>query len=513
MRQLILLFAIASIGWASYGQEAGLPIYPNGLIYSSGTMSRLKFIVDSLQLKFRHCDLSRDYYSVRQGKGHAVSLDSGNIRMALADIRRGIGYEEFIKKYPQAGVDSFILVTEQEYGNEAKEKLLRYTNQTATQSRLETIEIVKDRETDSSKWGISGKKGSWVFDYTHLLRHKDEKIKAFYLLQEPSSEKMRDVYARLVLYTDCMTDTATTVYYKDANSSGRWDIFSKRTGKPSADAQNAFWEYVDLNTKRYFPKPSRGKWKSEPLRYDSLRDVFIKDSLSSRPLFKQLLATAVEDALRFHRVTGDIFERYTEIYYSRSAALQMKRNRIVIGSCSMDPSPRNHAMKIAQLAAETADWSVFLKAHLDIMNDRFDRASDGTYAWGGRKTYLKELEDLDLDVTDLLLGISLRMADPSENHYFGNIGRLGRALAETKDRTQLEEKILAMIRDTTLDDYNRLIQHYLFLNYMYYLPAKESRLTDMEKLVAADKTMPAYISSHLKINHEFIDKGLTGSLW
>lgn len=170
-------------------------------------------------------------------------------------------------------------------------------------------------------------------------------------------------------------------------------------------------------------------------------------------------------------------------------------------------------MKIAQLAAETADWSVFLKAHLDIMNDRFDRASDGTYAWGGRKTYLKELEDLDLDVTDLLLGISLRMADPSENHYFGNIGRLGRALAETKDRTQLEEKILAMIRDTTLDDYNRLIQHYLFLNYMYYLPAKESRLTDMEKLVAADKTMPAYISSHLKINHEFIDKGLTGSLW
>jgi hypothetical protein len=78
------------------------------------------------------------------------------------------------------------------------------------------------------------------------------------------------------------------------------------------------------------------------------------------------------------------------------------------------------------LAAETAEWPVFLRAHLDIMNDHFERFTDGSYAWGGRKTYLKEIEDLNIDVPDLLLGTSLRIVDPSENHYFGYSGRLGR---------------------------------------------------------------------------------------
>jgi hypothetical protein len=110
------------------------------------------------------------------------------------------------------------------------------------------------------------------------------------------------------------------------------------------------------------------------------------------------------------------------------------------------------------------------------------------------------------------LGISLRIGNASENHYFGNVGRLGRALAETKDRVRLEERILAMIRDTTLDDYNRLILHYLLLNYIYYLPGKESRLASLAKLEAADKTMPAYILSRLKLDREGVEKGANNGL-
>ena len=83
------------------------------------------------------------------------------------------------------------------------------------------------------------------------------------------------------------------------------------------------------------------------------------------------------------------------------------RETRVVGSCSMDSSPREHAINIAMLSAETTDWSVFLRAHLDIMNDRFDRVSDGSYAWKDRNTYIKELEQLDINVSDLIFGKSL----------------------------------------------------------------------------------------------------------
>ncbi len=49
----------------------------------------------------------------------------------------------------------------------------------------------------------------------------------------------------------------------------------------------------------------------------------------------------------------------------------------------------------------------------------FDRMSDGSYAYAGRKTYLKELEELNLDVVDLILGLSLRAENMAEKHYVG----------------------------------------------------------------------------------------------
>ena len=185
----------------------------------------------------------------------------------------------------------------------------------------------------------------------------------------------------------------------------------------------------------------------------------------------------------------------------------MKRNRKVFGSCSMDNSPRVHAMSIAVLAAESISWEVFLRAHLDIMNDRFDRASDGSYAWAGRGTYIKEIEELNIEVQELLLGISLRISNPSKNHYYGNISRLGRALAETQNRIALEEQILSMIQDPLLDIYNRILMHYLFLNYTYYLPDQKLRLDNLKKLELADQSLPQDIKVKIKIKREnFEDK-------
>lgn len=164
-------------------------------------------------------------------------------------------------------------------------------------------------------------------------------------------------------------------------------------------------------------------------------------------------------------------ENVEEISFSKKIELlEQWRNTRVIGMCSQDIAPRIHAIEIAFLAAETANWEVFLKAHLDIMNDRFERVSDGSYAWNERKTYIKELEELEIDLTSLLLGISFRIDNPAENHYYGNVWRLGRAISESEQVEEFEQAIVEIVQNEELDFLNRALGYFLFDSYVHNLP-------------------------------------------
>jgi hypothetical protein len=145
-----------------------------------------------------------------------------------------------------------------------------------------------------------------------------------------------------------------------------------------------------------------------------------------------------------------------------------------MGSCSQDSRPREHARDIAILAAQAHSWDIFLRAHLDIMNDRFERATDGSYAWEARKTYLKELEELNLNIVDLMLGLTLRAQNVAGNHYYGTIWRMGWALTESKEKALFEEKAMAMMKDNSLDEFNRGLIFLLYKTYINYLDEKES---------------------------------------
>ena len=167
----------------------------------------------------------------------------------------------------------------------------------------------------------------------------------------------------------------------------------------------------------------------------------------------------------------------------------------------MDSRPRIHALNIAMLSAETIKWEIFLRSHLNIMNDRFDRVSDGSYAQKERNTYIKEIEVLDINVLDLILGISLRIENPSKNHYFSSINRVGRALSESSNPESVETSILNMISDNELDDYNRILMYYLFDNYNYNLVDEKAKKLNQSKLQVAVATMPDYISSRIIVEN------------
>ena len=163
----------------------------------------------------------------------------------------------------------------------------------------------------------------------------------------------------------------------------------------------------------------------------------------------------------------------------------------------MDMSPRIHAQEIAVLAAETVKWDIFLRAHLDIMNDRFDRVSDGSYAWVGRRTYIKELENLGINVPDLLIGTGLRSSNVSNNHYNSYASRLGRTISESKDRIAFETQLIDMINDENLDDYNRLLMFYIYRVYVQELEDYEKSWKN-EKVDKIKMGLPNYLNAQIK---------------
>ncbi len=496
MKYVLLTVVLVCQGITGFGQWSEFTIHPNGLIYSDSTINRLKFVVDSLHIKYKNCDLNKSYYSVPQTWGHYILLDTGDVVGALKDIQANMSYSTFLKKYPLAQADSNTLITRRVKSDE-RSSWIEYRNQTAADFGDQTLTIKHDSADfiDPNGSYTNGKKDKWAYNYNKGSDYSKAKIEAFYFDKPFSSTVLPERYARMVLYSDCMIDTLTDTYLETAQYDR--EILEKEYGPKYL----AFVQYLI----KKIDYPSKDMLL---FREDSVKEAYIKDRLSMQPEFKDLLTAAVEETLQGKYITNDWFESCVARYYSGKAALTMIRGRIVMGFCSRDQAPRRHTLQIALLAAETADWQVFLRTHLNIMNDNIHRAVDASYAKKYRDTYIKELEGLDINVVELMMAISLRIDNAASNHYFGDIERLGRALAESKDRDKLEQKMISFILDNALDDYNRVIMHYLFLNYIYYLDKKEDRLAGLQKLETAEKELPRNLSSKLVIVYrEYIEKG------
>ncbi len=412
MKLLTVILAGLFISSNTCSQNKEFKVYDNGLIYNERTMSRLGYIVDSLNLKFKSCDMNKKYYSTYQATGHLVKLESGDIKAAKADMEKDIPVDAFLKKYPKATVQRDVIIIKYRYKDyEDKYKV-----------EFEHFSLTNDYGFSITSHDLSlyekDLQNKWLFDYYKGNSSYAASIQAFYFPNKFTSAEIPHKYALMIGYADCMVDTSVAKF-KENTEDG---------------------------------------WVELPADWTSL------------PGKKQ---TTLLDKMRSTRV---------------------------IGYCSMDGRPREHALHIALLSAETAKWEVFLKAHLDIMNDRFERASDGSYAWGQRNTYINELEELNINVQDLVFGITFRIENSAKNHYYGSIGRMGRAIAETKNRAEMEQGMLSIISDRDLDVYNRLLFYFLFRNYAYHLKDESIKKECNEKIALARNTLPAYVQKQLNGN-------------
>jgi hypothetical protein len=464
----------------------------NGLIYSNKAIGQLKHIVDSLSLKFKVCELNKTYLSVPQAKAHYITLSISNVRDARKDMDDNMPFEAFMAKYPSCSNEKDLLITRDSYEGYQHKQYTSFRSISTNDRTDHSIEL----EGNPAKYQ-KPLKGRWIYSYYGKSEYSAEEIRAFYFTEEFKQISLPEKYARMVQYTDCLVDTTAEIFYDKAKQSGvRYKANQAVTGK-------GLLAYIDQHVEPVplYDEKNADVWDKLYQAWQKRKDSLVTNVLSQTGTFKTLLAEAVT-YINKNGGSNDELEQYVEAYYSPKVALEMKRNRIVIGGCSQDMSPRIHALNIARLSAETTNWETFLRAHLDIMNDRFQRASDGSYAWKERKTYIKELEVLDINVPDLLLGVSLRVSNPSQRHYFGSINRIGRALSESGKPAEIEERMLAMITDTTLDNYNRVLAYYLFVNYTYNLEDKNRQKENQNRLDQAAKTFPDFIANRPDVKKE-----------
>lgn len=470
-----VMFLLCLTSLLAVGQMGEFKIYNNGLIYDEATMARLGSIVDSLNLKFRSCDLSHPYYSFDQGLAWQVKVPNREVRKL---IESGVSWEDFQKRYP-GRVQGQLWIIKTRFTNYEDQPMLEYAGLPYGWNSEPSIQLPDKPDNNKTSGWVVSRDGDRAFYFPKLERYT-----------------LPFEYARLVQYVDCMIDTTAEIFlpqakgrlYEEPKTNTRaGDFMTWANSYPGKPRELDYSRVRDDD----FDSLSNHHWHQYRV-WDSLRRAHVEEQLKTSPERRRQLAQSIEESIQNGNST-DEFESYVERYVSPAQALQLKRSRRVIGGCSMDMSPRYHAMEICKLSAETAQWDIFLRSHLDIMNDRFERVSDGSYAWAGRKTYLKELEELEIPAIDLLLGTSLRVANVSDNHYWSSISRTGRALIDAEDKEAPENRLISIIQDTKLDPYNRLLIAYLFSNYVGHMEDETLREASAKRLDTVVATLPDYM--------------------
>jgi len=478
---------------AGYGQNEYVK-YTDGLVYRDSTKNRLIHIADSLNTRFGQGAFNKQYYSVPQGIASSIHMIKG--------------------KYPAADTATNRLLTKTAEQRSATCSNTYYWLQGPDDIHPPFIYITVSAPCDpyAHMGGPTGVKGNWVYNYSSISPDGRGGLTAFYITQAPESKPIPHEYAEMMRYADCLLDTTSQVFYPNALNSGDIRDLIMYAKNARGGQELAFLNHFHNDTahlvKRYgMVVPEKMEW----LYRDSLLKSYICDSLATQPAFRLLVAGAAEEILRTKAVTDNTFEYCVSVCYSKEAALALKRNRLDDDECgnAMGMGHRMHCHNIAVLAAETANWPVFLRARLDVMNDVVDRDLASARHWR-RASHVNELEDLHIDVPQLMLGLSLAKGNAAKVHYPYSIGMFGQACAETSHPKAMEKKLLDMMSDPRLDNYNRLLMRYLFLKIVFFLPDKEDRLACLQDLQEADKTLPLCIAPRAKVNQRLFEQGVAG---
>ncbi len=489
MKQIIFL-ATMLFSIACNAQYAGILIGDNALIYPDSTLNRLKRVSDSLTLKCK-TEPPKAYKSKAQAKAHFIQIGKSRSKEALLDIEANIPFEDFVKKYKTANVDRDVLVVKSRYKDDDGQSMVDFSN----------VQFVNDGEyiltfEDDQVLYDKPKKGKWLFKFIEADKYWDsgDSLMAFYFTGEFETAALPAKYTALAQYVDCLIDPSSDMLSENAHVSYE-DICTDPSSRVCR-----FIEYVHAANQ----KPdviNIDDWIKAAvlLREWESKRMEKADELKRRdPKFNVLMDEALK-AAKAGAVTDDEFHNYIERYYPPAEALALKRNKKVLHRLLLRGEYIQHAIHLARLSAKALNWNVFIRAHIAFLGEEFVDSHDKDQLIT-RYDYSKELEALDLNLPDLLLGSCLAVEGAGPYHHSIDVWRAAAVFVSGKSsvRKEVEQKLLDMISDKELDDYNRSQMYFVYEHISERLVSEVSTKND-DRLAVAVGTLPTYLKKRIEV--------------
>lgn len=480
MKRILPIALFFAIHQASVSQET---------IIKDHTVPALNKIIDSLENDLIENDIPR-FLSLPQTTGHYFNVKTAFPGDFINALKKGTPLDSLRVKFPNLQIDRDLLIIKNSYTlTNGEEKLeiksfqIKFNNDHKITLEASDSLVNRNHEFYYSDYPV----------YESDLRN----IRGFYLNENFVQQDIPEVYARWVNYTDHLVPSETRLFFNN-NS----DPYSHITVTTPIDSLVTYFASItnqpvyDRNQNFESHRMLMDQWEEKrAARADSL---FRMD-----PNFKNLLLEALDFAEKNQKSNGEL-EVFVAQLISKERALKLMRYNQQIGTCSFDNGPLEQQKRMARLAAEIPDWGVFIRSFLNVMNDNVSRVANSNIASEGRKTYIEELQKLDLDVKTLLFGSNMRIADTGNGYYFSDGGKVAKAFSVLKeaDKDFFEATVESLIKDDRLDAFNKLHFHNTLSNYHYFLKDSPRKQEVAQKLERLTGFMPSPIRSRFQEPHK-----------
>lgn len=464
------------------------------LLYSDTAKEGLRHIVDSLNLDFRASE-SKIYKAPMQGRGDYFFIKGDEAHDALKDIEAGVTFRQMADKYPKAEMQPDILVvrTKQEVDT------LKMTSFSVVSMGYLMPSVFFQNADDAIEKVIKG----WIYNYDE----KENAINAFYFSKEMTAPELPERYSRMLQYKDHLMPDGNAIYFDYAwectppyiyiagpKMQAFYDDLNSKLKRPAFDDENMTTAEMlesDLSRKEQYEEERKKSYRAELDKWEATRMARVDSLMQKNTGFRKLFSEALDEARNHLTVTDEEFEEYAEIYASKEDALYFKRCRKVATIYPEDKTPYLHRIDIARLAAETLNWGVYIAAQTEILNEKlmFTKEYDAEIP---DITFVKELEAINVNVVDFLLGCALK-TDDTETYFGLGLFKLSRPFAEAFENEYAGNSMLAMIADNELDGATRVMMYKIYLGYWRLLRDPVLTEKNLRRLEEAMAFLPEYL--------------------
>ncbi|KAA1244082.1 hypothetical protein [Aquimarina sp. RZ0] len=425
------------------------------------------------------------YNSLSQTSAHYFEIQTENPNKFIERLLEVNDLQILITEYPNLITDFDLLLVRNIYKDYDDKKIIKFR----------TYEIGNGQDHEISfpikkKWQKDNLKT--IYKIRTNKKKGNTTVSGFLLRNNFITKKIPLKYKSYIAYTDKIIDPDFNLFIKSDNnntsnfaSTKVFDDLSKyyqrATNKPVYD-KDKYDAYLD----------QQKKWLQ--------KKRFFSDSLFKHDtIFQQKLFAAIDFA-KENKTSNTDLEFFIGQLISKKTAINFMRKNPRIGSCSFDNSPRAQLAEMARISASIANWDVFIKSSMNLLNDRANRIASSNIATNSRDTYINQLELLNLDIPMLLIGSGIKIQAPRKGHYFSDSNKIGQAFANSfkENKNRFEDIVGDIISNPEMDTFNKLHFYNTYQNYKHFIVDSIEKQRIQRHLDTLIKQMPYELKSRIE---------------